>query len=196
MANPEVALPPTFTTKTARSLGVHPRDLYARRDSGELQELSRGVFRSADAPPASYPDALAVAYRAPEAIVCCLSAAAVHDLTDEMPPSVQVAVSKRRHSPEIDYPPTTIFRFEEAAFELGLSTFDAAEGEPVRIYDPARTVVDLMRFRHRFGDALAHAALHRALAARSARPALILDYAEALNVFGPVRTALDIASAR
>lgn len=196
MTELDSVLPPTFTTKTARTLGVHPRDLYAWRDGGELQELSRGVFRRADAPPASYPDVLAVAYRAPEAILCCLSAAAVHDLTDEMPAAVQVAVPKRGHSPVIDYPPTVIFRFEQAAFDLGLSRFDAALGEPVRIYDPARTVVDLMRFRHRFGEAVAHGAMHRALAARSARPAEILDYAGALNVFGPVRTALDIASAR
>jgi hypothetical protein len=42
-------LPATFTTRTALGLGVHPRDLYAGRDSGVLVELSRGVFRRADA---------------------------------------------------------------------------------------------------------------------------------------------------
>jgi hypothetical protein len=78
-------LPPTFTTKTARDLGVHPRELYTWRDARKITELSRGVFRRADAPPASYPDILAVAYRAPLAIVCCLSAAVIHDLTDVMP---------------------------------------------------------------------------------------------------------------
>ncbi len=46
-------LPSTFTTRDARSLGVHPRDLYAWRDSGEIFELSRGVFRRGDGPRAS-----------------------------------------------------------------------------------------------------------------------------------------------
>ena len=190
------ALPPIFTTKTARDLGVHPRELYAWRDAGEIIELSRGVFRRADAPPASYPDILAVAYRTPRAVVCCLSAAVVHDLTDELPRSVQVAVPKGSHPPQIGYPPATVFRFDAGTFELGLSAFDAAPGERVRVYDAARTVTDLMRLRHRFGDPAAHTALHRYLGQPGSRPALLLSYARALGVLGPMRSALDIASAR
>lgn len=189
-------LPPTFTTKVARQLGVHPRDLYTWRDHGDVIELSRGVFRRGDAPPASYPDALAVAHRAPQAIMCCLSAAAVHDLTDELVGSVQFAVPKHSYVPTIEYPPTTILRFDVDTFELGLSSFEAATEEQVRVYDPTRTVVDLMRLRHRFGEPVAHSALHRFLAASDARPPLLLDYAQALGVFGPMRVALDIASAR
>lgn len=189
-------LPPTFTTETARLLGVHPRDLYAWRDASEIIELSRGVFRRADAPPASYPDALAVAYRTPRAILCCVSAAAIHDLTDEMPPAVQIAVQTRTHTPAIDHPPVTVFRFARSTFDLGLTSFEAAPGEPVRIYDPARTVVDLMRFRRRLGEPIAHGALHRYLASPRARPAHLLEYADALDIFGPMRSALDVASAR
>lgn len=190
------SLPSTFTTETSRAHGVHPRDLYAWRDEGLIIELSRGVFRRADAPPASYPDLVAVAHRAPRAIVCCVSAAAIHDLTDEMPASVQIAVPKRSHTPVIAYPPVTVFRFDETTFELGLTSFEAGPGEPVRIYDAARTVVDLMRFRKRFGEPIAHAALNRYLTAPGARPALLLDYADALGTFGPMRAALDIVSAR
>jgi predicted transcriptional regulator of viral defense system len=189
-------LPPTFTTHAARALGVHTRDLYAWRDSGEIQELSRGVFRRGDAPLATYPDLLAVAYRAPRAIVSCLSAAAAHELTDEIPGTVQIAVPQSTHPPKIDQPPTTVLRFDDATFELGLTEIDAAPGEPVRIYDPARTVVDLMRLRHRFGETVAHVALKRYLAMKSASPARILSYAQDLNVFGPMRVALDIATAR
>lgn len=189
-------LPSTFTTETARLMGVHPRDLYAWRDRGDVVELSRGVFRRADAPPASYPDALAVAYRAPRAIVCCVSAAAVHDLTDEMPAAVQIAVTTDAHPPVIDHPPVQVFRFGRPHFEMGLSSFEAGPGERVRIYDPARTVVDLMRFRRRFGEPIAHTALRRYLNSMD-KPsaALLLDYARALGVFGPVRTALDVMSA-
>lgn len=56
--------------------------------------------------------------------------------------------------------------------------------------------MDLMRFRKRLGEPIAHAALHRYLAAPGARPALLLEYAEALGSFGPMRAALDVASAR
>lgn len=188
-------LPNTFTTGTARSRGVHPRDLYAWRDSGQIVELSRGVFRRADAPEPTYPDFLAVAHRVPRAVVCCLSAAAVYDLTDELVASVQIAVPNRSRPPRLDYPPTTPFRFDERTFELGLSQLEAAPDEWVRIYDSTRTVVDLMRLRNRWGEPLAYAALRRYLLLPGAKPALLLDYAAKLDVYGPLRSALDIASA-
>jgi hypothetical protein len=190
------SLPTTFTTATALARGIHPRDLYGWRDGGDILELSRGVFRRADAPPASYPDLLAVAYRSPRAIVCCRTAAAIHELSDEIPPVVQIAVPTRSRPPRITYPPTEVFRFDEATFERGLSRVEAAPGESVRIYTPARTVIDLMRLRGRFGEPLAHGALQRYLRRRDARPAELLRLAAELDVHGPVRRALDVAMAQ
>ncbi|HWK25606.1 MAG TPA: type IV toxin-antitoxin system AbiEi family antitoxin domain-containing protein [Solirubrobacter sp.] len=189
-------MPDTFTSATAFSRGVHPRDLYAWRDAGEIVELSRGVFRRSDAPPAAYPDLLAVSYRAPRAIVCCVSAAMVHELTDELPVWVQVAVPNGTHPPRIDHPPTRVFRFDRRTFELGLAGIEAAPGERVRAYDAARTVIDLMRLRHRLGESIAHTALNRYMTRQDARPALLLEYARELGVLGPVRQALDVVSAR
>jgi predicted transcriptional regulator of viral defense system len=189
-------LPDTFTTATARARGVHPRDLYSARDSGDIVELSRGVFRRADAPPASYPDLLAVAYRAPRAIACCVSAAAVFDITDVIPSRVQIAVTTRDRPPRISNPAVEVFRFSASTFELGLSTIEAAPHERVRIYDPARTVVDLMRLRHRLGEPLAHAALRRYLRRHDAQPGLLLRLATSLDVRQPLRLALDVASAQ
>ena len=190
------SLPPTFTTKAARECGIHSRDISRWRDVGDIVELSRGVFRKAGAPQPTYPDLLAVATRAPRAIICCLSAAAAYDLTDERTPSVQIAVSAAINAPKIDYPPTTVMRFAPTEFELGLAMIEAAPGESIRIYDPARTVVDMIRLRSRFGEPVAYNILHRYLAAPKARPAKLLNYARSLHVFGPVRAALDIVSSR
>ena len=109
---------------------------------------------------------------------------------------VQVAVPNGTHPPRIDHPPTRVFRFDPRTFELGLTSVEAAPGEVVRIYDPARTVTDLMRLRHRLGEAIAHAELNRYMARPDARPALLLEYARELGVLGPVRRALDVVSAR
>jgi len=195
MAATLMDLPTTFTTRTARRLSLHPRDLYRLRDDGEVIELSRGVFRRADAPAASMPDFLAVAYRAPTAIICCVSALVVYDLTDEMPRAVQIAVPREQRPPHVEYPPTEVFRFDSATFELGLSAVEAAPGEPVRIYSAERTVVDLMRLRRRLGEPLAFSALRRYLLRRDARPGELLSLARALDVLGPMRTALDLMSA-
>ena len=95
----------------------------------------------------------------------------------------------------ISFPPTRVFRFEPSTFELGLTHVEAAPGEPVRIYDPARTVVDLMRLRHRLGAPTALGALQRYLRRGDASPAELLKIAADLRVYGPVLQALDVASA-
>lgn len=184
-------LPDTFTTSQASRAGLHFRDLYSLRDDEDLLELSRGVFRKADAPTPTWPDLLAVSVRAPLAVVCCVSAAEVHDLTDEIPREVQIAVPRGRRPPSIEYPPTEVFRFNAATFDLGLAEVEAAPGENVRVYSAERTVVDLMRLRGVLGEPLALSALRRYLLRRGARPGQVLTFARELSVFGAVRAAVD-----
>jgi hypothetical protein len=81
------------------------------------------------------------------------------------------------------------------AFDLGVQTLEAAPGEPVKIYSPARTVVDLMRLRTRMGEPLAYIALRRYLARRDAGVGQLIDVARALDVLGPVRAAVDVLTA-
>jgi predicted transcriptional regulator of viral defense system len=188
------ALPATFTTGEALTAGIHSRDLYRWRDVGLMVELSRGVFRRADAPAASYPDLLAVSRRAPRAAVCMVSAAEVHELTDEISRAVQIAVPRGTRPPQITYPPVEVFRFAAATFDLGMEILEAAPGENVRITNPARTVVDLMRLRRSIGEPLALVALRRYLA-RGGRPAALVELARPLDILGPIRAAVDVLEA-
>lgn len=189
-------LPTTFRTREALALGVHPRALYRWRDAGEIVELSRGVFRRADADPASDPDAIGVMRRVCHAVLYGLTAAVIHDLTDEIPSEVQIAVQVGRTVPRISYPPTKVFRFREAQFRAGITEFEAAPGEWVPVYDPARTVVDLMRMRMRFGQTVAYSALNRYLDRGGADLLLLGQYADLLDVSKQVQLALDIARSR
>ncbi len=189
------ALPATFTTGEARAAGAHSRDVYRWRDSGLTVELSRGVFRRADAPPPSHPDLLAVSRRVPRAAVCLLSAAALHELTDELPRAVQIAVPRGSRRPHVAYPPVEVFTFAAATFDLGMEWEEVAEDEKVRLTGPARTVVDLMRLRRGIGEPLAFIALRRYLARPGGRPAALIDLARPLGVLGPVRAAVDVMEA-
>jgi len=74
--------PPTFTTGAAAAAGLPGISLLRLRDAGGVIELSRGVFRGADAPAPTYADLLALSVRAPAGIICAVSAAAFHGLTD------------------------------------------------------------------------------------------------------------------
>lgn len=74
--------PATFTTGAAAAAGLPGISLLRLRDAGGVIELSRGVFRGADAPAPTYADLLALSVRAPAGIICAVSAAAFHGLTD------------------------------------------------------------------------------------------------------------------
>jgi len=110
------SLPATFTTRAAIHAGIHPRELYRLRDDGDIIELSRGVFRLAEAPAATWPDLLAVQASSPLAIACCITAASVHGLTDELPGKVQIAVPRGTRPPQINYPLTQVLRFDAPTF--------------------------------------------------------------------------------
>jgi hypothetical protein len=60
------------TTQALRA-GVHPSTLYAMRDSGMLEVLSRGVYRLADNSPLGNPDLVTVATRVPSGVICLIS---------------------------------------------------------------------------------------------------------------------------
>jgi hypothetical protein len=59
------------------------------------------------------------------AIVGLVSAAAMHDLADEILAAVQTAVPRPSRPPRIAVSPTTVFRFDAETFELGSSSVDA-----------------------------------------------------------------------
>ncbi len=108
-----------FRARDAVEAGVHWRDLYAMRDEDVLIELSRGVFRFADAEMISNLDLVAVSKRSPRGTICLNSALSFWELTDEIPSVVHFAVPRGSRPPSIDYPPTQVHVFAAATFELG-----------------------------------------------------------------------------
>jgi predicted transcriptional regulator of viral defense system len=162
--------------------GARWDDLYRLRDSGELIELSRGIYRVADAPPTAHLDLVAVCRRAPEGTICLNSAASFWDLSDEMPDAVHLAIARGKHRPQIAYPSTRIHVFAAASFSLGRVSHKVESGEMIAISSKERTVVDLMRLRSRVGRDLALSALRRYLRGGDAKPGELLALARRLRV--------------
>lgn len=108
---------------------------------------------------------------------------------------MQVAVPRGHHRPRIAYPPVQVFRFEVDTFELGIAQLDAAPGEP------SASTARLAPSSISCGCVIRSAMTSRSpcsaatLRARGAEPGTLLEYARALNVFGPVRAAVYGASA-
>ena len=145
-------------TKEALALGIHPRTLYALRDAGEIERLSRGLYRLANLPPLSHPDLVVVAQRYPMATICLISALDFHGLTTQIPHVVDVAIEQGATRPSLDYPPLRIFHFSGEAWAAGVEVHEL-DGSEVRIYGPAKSVADAFKYRHKLGLDLALEAL-------------------------------------
>ncbi len=138
--------------RTAQALkaGIHPGTLYAMRDSGKLETISRGVFRLSEIPPLGNPDLVTVATRVPSGVVCLISALDFYKLTTQIPHEVHVALPRGAEEPRLDYPPIKTYRFTGEAFAEGIDTH-VLDGIKMRIYSPEKTLADCFKFRNKVG---------------------------------------------
>lgn len=148
----------TLHTGEALRLGIHPRTLYAMRDSGILELISRGLFRLTELPPFGNPDLVTVALKIRNGVICLISALAFHELTTQVPHEVYVAVKQGSEPPRLPYPPVRLFWFSGEAFSEGVQIHKVG-GVPVRIYGPEKTVADCFKHRNKIGIEVALEAL-------------------------------------
>ncbi len=137
-------------TAQALRAGIHPGTLYAMRDSGALDAVSRGVYRLANSPPLSNPDLVTVGTRVPGGVICLISALAFYELTTQIPHEVHVALPRGAEEPRLDHPPIKTYRFTGEAFTEGIETHEL-DGVSVRIYNPEKTLADCFKFRNQVG---------------------------------------------
>ena len=140
----------SLRTSEALRLGIYPRTLYALRDTGILEKLGRGLYRLAELPTLSAPDLAIVALKTPRAVICLVSALVFHELTTQVPHTVNIALPRGARSPRLDYPPLHIFRFSGPAWSEGIESHQISQAS-VRIYCPEKSVADSFKFRRRIG---------------------------------------------
>src|SRR5437867_3239941 len=177
-------------TGQALRAGIHPRDLYALREAGALEALSRGVYRLADLPPLVEPDLVAVAARLPKAVIAVVSALHFHRLTTEIPHAVSIALPRGSSRPRLEWPPLRVYWFSGAMYTEGIETHEV-DGVTLKVYGAARTVADCFRLRNRLGIDVAVEALRTGLEERKFTPAEILRAARTCRVARVVRPYLE-----
>lgn len=153
-------------TRDVTELGIARAVLSRLTEAGRLVRVERGLYTLPDAEPTSHHSLALVAKQVPQAIVCLLSALAVHELTDQNPFEVWIALPQKAWAPKMDYPPIRLVRFSGRLLDVGVEE-RAIESVPVKITSPARTVVDCFRFRRRYGQDVAVEALRDYLRKRA-----------------------------
>lgn len=139
-----------LTMSEAMTLGIHRRELYALRDRGDLEVISRGLYRLTDMPTPSLPDFIPVSKKIPNGVICLISALAFHEITTQIPHFVYVALPSQAHKPAIHYPPMRFFWYSFKLLTTGVQEH-SINGCTVAIFDVEKTLVDCVKFRNKIG---------------------------------------------
>jgi len=151
-----------YTTERLEELGFSRLIVWRNVREGKIIQFARGIFCAATALSEHGIGLAALTLFNPGAVVCLISAARFHDLSNEDPPSVWMAVDGSRFKKPLktdDGIPAQTVWWRPEYLATGIETRTLA-GVPVRLTDPARTVVDLVRYRLKLGDEPAMKALH------------------------------------
>lgn len=133
---------------------------------GVLRRVACGAYILADHIP-EHEAFLEVATGVPHGVLCLLSALQFHEITTQMPLEAWVAIERGRHRPTPSGIPLHIVTFSGPAFTEGIEEHDT-DGVTLRVYSPAKTVVDCFKFRNRVGLDVAREALLDALEQKKA----------------------------
>ena len=182
--------------------GITAATVARMEKGGDVDRLSRGLYRLPGQSDDANHDLALVAKLVPGGVVCLVSALAFHELTDTIPSRVWIAIGSKDRKPVVTQPALQIVRFAPEMLRSGIENH-VIDGVDVPITTPARTVVDLFRYRapagRRFqtspGLNLALEGLREILRSRKATPSQIAGIAETLGVWKAMRPYMEAMTA-
>lgn len=177
-----------------KAAGITAATIGRMRQDGDVLRLARGLYQLPDAPLDINHSLAEAAKRVPKGVVCLTSALAFHELTDQLPRSVWLAIGKNDWSPTDDETSLRIVRFTDKLLKEDVET-TSIEGVSVKVFGVAKTIADCFRHRRSVGQSIALEGLQEALRQRKATPAEIAKSAANGGVATVVRPYLEALTA-
>jgi predicted transcriptional regulator of viral defense system len=182
--------------------GITATTIQRLERKGRVARLARGLYQLPGAELDTHHTLAEAAKLVPKAIVCLTSALAYHELTDTIPSRVWLAIGPKEWRPRVSDPPLQFVRFGPKVLNSGVETHKI-EGVEVRIYNPAKTIVDMFRYRHAAGRRyqqspglnLAIEGLRNGLRSRKVTASAIAKFAEEARVWKVIEPYLDAMTA-
>jgi hypothetical protein len=162
---------------------VSERQLRRHIEDGAIVAFSRGLYRKDDR--LGDEDLVEIAAKSPRATLCLRSALARHELIDDIPAEIDLAVPRGSWVPATTAPVRWRL-FDPDTFDLGRGRFEIDGGRSIGLYSAERSIIDAFRMRHLEGADLANEALKRWLR-RGGTPSELLSMARS---FPRTQTAL------
>ena len=149
---------------------------------GAIVRLARGLYQLPDASIDAHHTLAEAAKLVPKGVICLTSALAYHELTDQIPAKVWIAIGSKDWRPNFRYPPARFAHFPNNYLRNGVERH-VIDGVDVPIFGIAKTIADLFRYRRIVGINVALEGLREALRKRKATPAQIAKYASDARVW-------------
>jgi predicted transcriptional regulator of viral defense system len=177
-------------SKDASALGV-PRNYLSRLvEKGALKKLGRGLYALTAKAPSKYLPLLRVSYRVPNGVICLMSSLQFHNLAKRAPNHVWIAIAVKAWTPTVSSPATRFVRMSGRALTFEAKNYRVPGGK-LRVYTPAKTVVDCFKFRNKVGIGVAVAALKECKRLKKASLPEIHAAAEICRVSSVMRPYLE-----
>lgn len=147
------------------AVGVSRNYLYRMHKEGLLEKRAVGLYALPEAPVTENTSLAEVAKRLPHAVVCLISALSYHEITTQIPHEIWLTIPRGSWRPDVEYPPLNLSYVSGSAYSFGIQEH-VLNGVAVKIYSPAKTVVDCFKFRNKVGLDVAIEALREAWRSR------------------------------
>jgi len=170
--------------------GFSPTHLQRLYEQGRLERSGRGIYLLGDGELPAHASLAEAFVRAPNGVVCLISALEFHGLTTQLPHRVWMALPVPAHVPRSDWPPLQVVKMSGSALNMGIERH-VIQGVSVPVYSPIKTVVDCFRFRNRVGLDVALEALRDLLRRPGVTVDQILDVATACRIGTVMRPYLE-----
>jgi predicted transcriptional regulator of viral defense system len=180
----------SITRRELIEAGIHTQTLSRLVGTAALERVSRGRYRLPDAPITENHGLSLVAAAIPRAVICLVSALRFHEIGTQAPHEVWIALDRRSRRPALAWPRLRVHRFGGKALTEGIETH-RLEGEQVRIYNVAKTLADIFKYRNKIGLDVALEALQEAWRARRFTMDDIHRYARVCRVERVMRPYLE-----
>lgn len=161
-----------------REAGISAQTIARAVENGEVERISRGVYQKRGAEIEENQILAEAAIRVPKGVIALVSALAFHELTDQMPRRVWMAIGASDWTPVQSYPPLRMVRFTEPYLRQGIEHHTIA-GVEVPVYSIPKTLADLFRNPKLVDRSVAVEGLRAALQQRKATPSAIAQGAKA-----------------
>jgi predicted transcriptional regulator of viral defense system len=180
----------TLRSRELEAHGILRAQLSRWAAAGELQRLGRGLYALPDYAPNEHASLVEVASRAPQVVLCLLTALRFHELTTQAPFEVWIAIGNKQHPPHLPRPQLRVQRFSPASLNFGVEEH-RVDGAMLRVTDVAKTVADCFKFRTKIGLDVALEALRDAVQGRRVSIDAIWEAAKVCRVTVVMRPYLE-----